>query len=59
MKRFFTAAIVALVFASSNVFALTGFLTDQRLNGSLRYCTYSNGVILTISSLSLCPLSID
>lgn len=36
---------------------LMGFLQSQSVNGFLRYCKYSNGVINTISSVSLCPLS--
>jgi hypothetical protein len=38
---------------------LTGFLNSQEVNGTLRYCKYSNGVIRTISSVSLCPLQTD
>ena len=36
---------------------LTGFLQQTVDNGAVRYCKYSNGVINTISTVSLCPLS--
>jgi hypothetical protein len=36
---------------------VVGFLQNQSVNGMLRYCRYSNGVVVTISSVSLCPLN--
>lgn len=36
---------------------LTGFLKSQSTNGSLRYCTYSNGIIATLNFSQMCPLS--
>jgi outer membrane biogenesis lipoprotein LolB len=36
---------------------LTGFLQQTVDNGNVRYCKYSNGVINTISTVSLCPLN--
>jgi hypothetical protein len=38
---------------------MTGFLQSQSVNGFLRYCRYSNGVVNTINSINLCPLSIQ
>ncbi len=34
-----------------------GSLTGQRVNGFSRYCTYSNGAVLTVGSTDLCPIS--
>lgn len=36
---------------------IIGFLQAQSLNGFLRYCRYSNGVVTTISSTALCPMN--
>lgn len=36
---------------------LIGFLQSQSVNGFLRYCRYSNGVVNTINSVELCPLN--
>lgn len=36
---------------------LAGSLTGQRQEGFIRYCSYSNGVVATISSTDLCPIS--
>lgn len=36
---------------------VAGFLQSQSVNGFLRYCRYSNGIVNTISVTTLCPLS--
>lgn len=36
---------------------IMGMLQSQSANGTLRYCRYSNGVVTTISIVSLCPLN--
>jgi hypothetical protein len=36
---------------------LMGFLQGESINGTLRYCRYSNGVVNTIGVASLCPLN--
>lgn len=36
-----------------------GFLKNQSVNGTLKYCHYSNGVVNTISSIDLCPMSTE
>lgn len=36
---------------------LTGFLQGETANRDLKYCRYSNGVVTTISAVTLCPLS--
>lgn len=36
---------------------LIGFLERQWTEGPYRYCKYTNGVIITIKSVELCPLS--
>lgn len=43
--------------APSAPMVLMGFLQNQSVNGLLRYCRYSNGVVNTISSTDLCPLN--
>lgn len=35
---------------------VTGFLRSQSMNGSLRYCNYSNGIVRTIAAHELCAL---
>lgn len=52
-------AILFMVFFSLSASALTGFLESQWTEGQWKYCKYSNGKIITISNVSLCPLSID
>jgi hypothetical protein len=34
-----------------------GGLQSQSINGQLKYCRYSNGVVTTISSWAICPVS--
>lgn len=34
-----------------------GSLTGQRVNGFSRYCSYSNGAVLTVGSTDLCPIT--
>jgi hypothetical protein len=34
------------------------FLSSDQVNGSLRYCKYSNGAIQTVGSVYFCPQSI-
>ncbi|MES2148622.1 MAG: hypothetical protein V4508_02405 [Pseudomonadota bacterium] len=36
---------------------IPGMLQTQTVNGFLRYCRYSNGVITTIASTTLCPMN--
>jgi len=59
MKSLLTAVALTAALASTNALAITGFLNGQSTSGMHRYCYYSNGVILTISATSLCPLSIN
>lgn len=49
---------IALLFSAS-AFAVTGYLQGEQTNGMLKYCKYSNGVIITVNSFELCPLSIN
>ncbi len=53
--------IIGLILMAScaAALALGGFLESESENGTLRYCKYSNGVVITISSLRICPLKID
>jgi hypothetical protein len=50
---------VLLVAFGSSAFAVMGFLKNQKINGLLKYCYYSNGVITTINSYELCPQSVN
>ncbi|MBD1572175.1 hypothetical protein HC725_02620 [Vibrio sp. S17_S38] len=34
-----------------------GSLTSEKTSGFNRYCTYSNGSVLTVSNTDLCPLT--
>lgn len=34
-----------------------GSLTSQRVNGFNRYCSYSDGAVLTVGSTELCPIT--
>ena len=34
-----------------------GSLTDQKVNGFSRYCSYSNGAVLTVGSTDPCPVT--
>lgn len=36
---------------------IRGMLQSQSASGQLRYCRYSNGVVTTVSTVELCPLS--
>lgn len=54
MKTFI--AIIALV-GSTSAFAVFGTLVSETINGSLKYCKYSNGVVITIKSYEVCPVT--
>ena len=49
-------AIIALV-GSASAFAVFGTLVSETVNGSLKYCKYSNGVVITIKSYEVCPVT--
>ena len=57
MKRLFIAATTILLCASA--FAAFGALEKEWVKDSLKYCKYSNGVILTVKAYELCPITID
>jgi hypothetical protein len=42
---------------SPQMMVLPGYLKSQSVNGSLRYCSYSNGVVSTVASVTLCPMN--
>ena len=52
-----SAVAIFLVFGCASAFAVMGILTGQSINGGLRYCQYSNGVIVTVNSYELCPVT--
>lgn len=37
--------------------SIMGFLQGQSVSGFLRYCRYSNGVVTTLASTTLCPMN--
>jgi hypothetical protein len=41
---------------AGNAYA-TGYLRNSTQNGSMRYCNYSNGAVITIAAHQLCPQS--
>ena len=49
-------AIIALL-GSASAFAVFGTLVSETINGSLKYCKYSNGVVITIKSYEMCPVT--
>jgi len=55
-KIIFAAAILSI---TAPAFAVMGFLQSQHTSGSLRFCHYSNGAIVTVQSYELCPLSVN
>jgi len=57
MKK--TLAALAILLTCSSAFAIMGFLQSEQVNGSVKYCKYSNGVIVTVQSYELCPLSVN
>ena len=54
MKRAF---IVMLFVLGLSTLAFAGILMSQWTEGMNRYCKYSDGTIITVSTTSLCPLS--
>lgn len=52
------AIIVCALFASTVAFAMGGVLDSEHTNGTVKYCKYSNDVIITIASYKMCPMSI-
>ena len=49
-------ALVTVLFSMS-AFAIYGTLQSSTIEGANKYCKYSNGVIITIKSYKLCPIS--
>lgn len=58
LSKIAALTIISSFIMANAAFAVMGFLTDQSTKGLNKYCEYSNGVIITISSVELCPLSI-
>lgn len=57
MKKILSA--IALVLVTSIAFAAPGFLDSESANGALRYCKYSNGVVITIKDTAMCPAKVN
>lgn len=58
MKMKFVLAAAILSLSTNSAFAVVGIIDEEWTNGSLKYCSYSNGVIITIKSYKLCPVTI-
>lgn len=52
-------AAVAFALASGSALAFSGILQSEEVNGMLKYCKYSNGVIITVQMHEFCPMSSD
>ena len=50
-------AILTLSFAATGW--AFGTLKSQSTSGSKRYCTYSDGTVLTINSYDVCPTTVN
>lgn len=57
MKKTFAAILVMAICTSA--FAMFGSLVGEQTNGNVKYCKYSNGVIITIESYKVCPVSVN
>ena len=57
MKNFIVT--IAAILYSTSVLAMFGVLQQQWVEGSNRYCKYSNGVIITVALHENCPVNID
>lgn len=51
-------AIIALAFSMS-AFAVFTTLSSEWTKGQYRYCKYSDGRIITVDVVALCPLSLN
>ena len=57
MRNLIVNSIFVLMSISSlNVYAW-GSLQSQKVNGFSRYCTYSDGGVITVGSTDLCPIN--
>ena len=56
MKRLIVLTLISLAASSAMARA---FLESEEENGSVKYCKYSNDVIITINYLKACPLAIN
>ena len=59
MKLSTIIAIAMISTFATSAAAITGFKKDEWVSGQHKYCEYTNGVIITIKSYKLCPLSVD
>ena len=56
LKATLTATLAFVAFGGVDVYAWGG-LQSQSINGFSRYCTYSDGGVLTVGSTELCPIN--
>lgn len=54
-----TIATIAILLASTAAFAFGTLVSQRRISGMEKECTYSNGVSIVISSTSVCPTTIN
>lgn len=56
MDKFIFILFLAFITISIDAHAWGG-LQSQKINGFSRYCTYSDGGVLTVGSTDLCPIN--
>lgn len=51
--------LFTLLLMSSSAFALTYYLTHQRMINGVTHCYYGGGHVLTVGALGRCPRKIE
>jgi len=51
--------LLIILLATISAYAFTAYLVSSTLNGTIRYCKYSDGRIITIQGYELCPLQLN
>ena len=57
MKKFIAAVLLAT--SSTFALALTGWLSTQWVEGTNRFCKYSNGKIVTVGLINFCLMTTE
>ena len=57
MSKFITTLFLAFITLASVDAHAWGGLQSQEVSGFSRYCTYSDGGVLTVGSTELCPIN--
>ena len=56
MNNILMTALMVLVTASVDAYGSAGLQSQEVVNGSNRYCRYSDGSVLTVNSIDSCPI---